>query len=63
MPSLSSFLLIGALAAQANTTKDTVRYYYEMGLLKSRQCQAGSRLYTEFHPGNPYLTHLHWKAR
>ena len=50
MPSHSSFLLIGALAAQANTTKDTVRHYYEMGLLKSRKCQAGSRLYTEFHP-------------
>ena len=50
MPSHSSFLLIGALAAQANTTKDTVRHYYEMGLLKSRKCQAGSRLYTEFYP-------------
>ena len=50
MTSHSSFLLIGALAAQANTTKDTVRHYYKMGLLKSRKCQAGSRLYTEFHP-------------
>lgn len=45
-----SFLLIGALAAQANTTKDTVRHYEELGLLKSRKRQAGSRLYTEFHP-------------
>lgn len=35
---------------QANTTKDTVRHYHNMGLLKSRKRQAGSRLYTEFHP-------------
>lgn len=46
----NSFLLIGALATQANTTKDTVRHYDELGLLKSRKRQAGSRLYTEFHP-------------
>ena len=46
----TSFLLIGALANQANTTKDTVRHYDELGLLKSRKRQAGSRLYTEFHP-------------
>lgn len=45
-----SFLLIGTLAIKANTTKDTVRHYDEMGLLKSRKRQAGSRLYTEFHP-------------
>lgn len=50
MTSDSSFLLIGALATQANTTKDTVRHYDELGLLKSRKRQAGSRLYTEFHP-------------
>ncbi|ALF60083.1 MerR family transcriptional regulator [Psychrobacter urativorans] len=46
----TSFLLIGALANQANTTKDTVRHYEQLGLLKSRKRQAGSRLYTEFHP-------------
>ncbi|MES1965474.1 MerR family transcriptional regulator [Psychrobacter sp. AH5] len=46
----TSFLLIGKLAALANTTKDTVRHYDELGLLKSRKRQAGSRLYTEFHP-------------
>ena len=45
-----SFLLIGELAAKANTTKDTVRHYEQLGLLKSRKRQAGSRLYTEFHP-------------
>lgn len=45
-----TFLLIGTLATQANTTKDTVRHYDELGLLKSRKRQAGSRLYTEFHP-------------
>ncbi len=44
------FLLIGSLAKQANTTKDTIRHYDELGLLKSRKRQAGSRLYTEFHP-------------
>ncbi len=45
----TTFLLIGKLAALANTTKDTVRHYDELGLLKSRKRQAGSRLYTEFH--------------
>lgn len=50
MISDTSFLLIGTLANQANTTKDTVRHYDELGLLKSRKRQAGSRLYTEFHP-------------
>ncbi|WP_201550638.1 MerR family transcriptional regulator [Psychrobacter sp. DD43] len=49
MTSDSSFLLIGKLASTANTTKDTVRHYDELGLLKSRKRQAGSRLYTEFH--------------
>ncbi|MGP9557914.1 MerR family transcriptional regulator [Psychrobacter sp. AOP7-A1-24] len=46
----TSFLLIGELAAKANTTKDTIRHYEQLGLLKSRKRQAGSRLYTEFHP-------------
>lgn len=46
----TSFLLIGSLATNANTTKDTVRHYDQLGLLKSRKRQAGSRLYTEFHP-------------
>ncbi len=46
----TSFLLIGKLATKANTTKDTIRHYDQLGLLKSRKRQAGSRLYTEFHP-------------
>lgn len=46
----TAFLLIGRLAAEANTTKDTIRHYDQLGLLKSRKRQAGSRLYTEFHP-------------
>lgn len=50
MTSDEAYLLIGALAGRANTTKDTVRHYDELGLLKSRQRQAGSRLYKEFHP-------------
>ena len=45
----AAFLLIGSLAKKANSTKDTVRHYDELGLLKSRKRQAGSRLYTEFH--------------
>lgn len=45
----TSFLLIGA-GSKANTTKDTVRHYEQLGLLRSRKRQAGSRLYTEFHP-------------
>ncbi|WP_131668238.1 MerR family transcriptional regulator [Psychrobacter pygoscelis] len=44
------YLLIGQLARAANTTKDTIRHYDELGLLKSRKRQAGSRLYTEYHP-------------
>lgn len=50
MASDNSFLLIGKLAKKANTTKDTVRHYDQLGLLKSRKRQAGSRLYSEFHP-------------
>ena len=46
----TDFLLIGKLATIANTTKDTIRHYDQLGLLKSRKRQAGSRLYTEFHP-------------
>lgn len=45
-----NYLLIGQLAKLAETTKDTIRHYDELGLLKSRKRQAGSRLYTEFHP-------------
>ena len=50
MPQSINYLLIGALAKQANTTKDTIRHYEALGLLKSRKRQAGSRFYTEFHP-------------
>lgn len=50
MTSHAPFLLIGTLAMRANTTKDTIRHYDKIGLLKSRKRQAGSRLYTEFHP-------------
>lgn len=44
------YLLIGELAKQANTTKDTIRHYDDMGLLKKRSRQAGSRQYAEYHP-------------
>ena len=50
MNSDSHYLLIGQLARAADTTKDTIRHYDELGLLKSRKRQAGSRLYTEYHP-------------
>ena len=50
MPHSDHYLLIGELAKQANTTKDTIRHYEQLGLLKSRKRQAGSRFYTEFHP-------------
>ena len=50
MPQSINYLLIGELAKQANTTKDTIRHYDELGLLKSRKRQAGSRFYKEFHP-------------
>ncbi|MDO5770204.1 MAG: MerR family transcriptional regulator [Psychrobacter sp.] len=45
-----NYLLIGQLAEQAGTTKDTIRHYDQMGLLKSRKRQAGSRHYSEYHP-------------
>jgi DNA-binding transcriptional MerR regulator len=44
------YLLIGELAKQAGTTKDTIRHYDQLGLLKSRKRQAGSRHYSEYHP-------------
>lgn len=44
------YLLSGQLASQADTTKDTIRHYDQLGLLKSRKRQAGSRYYTEYHP-------------
>lgn len=50
MVSKDTYLLIGQLAKQANTTKDTIRHYDQLGLLKSRKRQAGSRHYTEYHP-------------
>ncbi len=50
MISDTSYLLVGRFILQANTTKDTVCHYDEMGLLKSRKRQSGSRLYNEFHP-------------
>lgn len=45
----ADYLLIGQLVKQANTTKDTIRHYDQLGLLKSRKRQAGSRYYTEYH--------------
>jgi len=41
-------MLIGELAKQSNTTKDTIRHYDELNLLISSQRQAGSRLYKEY---------------
>ncbi len=45
-------MLIGELAKQSNTTKDTIRHYDELGLLISSQRQAGSRLYKEYSQEN-----------
>jgi len=45
-------MLIGELAKQSNTTKDTIRHYDELGLLISSQRQAGSRLYKEYSTEN-----------
>lgn len=50
MTKTTRYLLISELAKQANTTKDTIRHYDELGLLKSRKRQAGSRYYNEYHP-------------
>jgi DNA-binding transcriptional MerR regulator len=45
-------MLIGELAKQSNTTKDTIRHYDEKGLLVSHQRQAGSRHYKEYSDEN-----------
>ena len=45
-------MLIGELAKQGNTTKDTIRHYDELGLLISSSRRAGSRIYKEYSDEN-----------
>ena len=41
-------MLIGQLAKRASCSKDTIRHYRELGLLKYNQRSAGSRFYYDF---------------
>lgn len=43
-------MLIGELAKAAGVSKDTIRYYERMGLIKSTSREAGSRRYAEYDP-------------
>ena len=43
-------MLIGELAAQSGLSKDTIRFYEKMGLIKAGERRAGSRTYKEFDP-------------
>ena len=41
-------MLIGELAKNAQVTKESIRHYISLGLLKPTQANAGTRLYNEF---------------
>lgn len=41
-------MLIGQIAAQTGVTKEPVRHYVEIGLLKPTPRRAGTRLYQDF---------------
>ncbi len=41
-------MLIGQLARSVGLTKDSIRHYVEIGLLKPTPKQAGTRLYNDF---------------
>jgi MerR family transcriptional regulator, copper efflux regulator len=41
---------IGELAKKTGLSKDTIRFYTKLGLIESRDRQAGSRVYQDFSP-------------
>ncbi len=41
-------MLIGELAKNAQVTKESIRHYVSLGLLKPTQTKAGTRIYNEF---------------
>lgn len=41
-------MLIGELAQKTGLSKDTIRFYEQMGLIAASDRQAGSRIYKEF---------------
>ena len=41
-------MLIGELAQKTGLSKDTIRFYEQMGLIVASERQAGSRTYKEF---------------
>lgn len=43
-------MLIGELSAETGVSKDTIRFYEKIGLLRAGERQAGSRTYKEFSP-------------
>jgi MerR family transcriptional regulator, copper efflux regulator len=43
-------MLIGELARKSGLSKDTIRFYKEIGLIEARSREAGTRKYMEFSP-------------
>jgi MerR family transcriptional regulator, copper efflux regulator len=43
-------MLIGELAKKSGLSKDTIRFYKEIGLIEAQARQAGMRTYMEFSP-------------
>jgi MerR family transcriptional regulator, copper efflux regulator len=43
-------MLIGELAKKSGLSKDTIRFYKEIGLIEARSREAGTRKYMEFDP-------------
>ncbi|WP_366927440.1 MerR family transcriptional regulator [Martelella sp.] len=45
-------MLIGDLARLSGLSKDGIRHYEEMGIVRSLPRQAGSRVYRDYDPAN-----------
>lgn len=43
-------MLISELAKKSGLSKDTIRFYKEIGLIEAQTRQAGTRVYMEFSP-------------
>jgi MerR family transcriptional regulator, copper efflux regulator len=43
-------MLIGELSKQTGLTKDTIRFYEKLGLIRADERQAGTRIYKEYSP-------------
>ncbi|MDX2273722.1 MAG: MerR family transcriptional regulator [Cyanobacteriota bacterium] len=43
-------MLIGELSRKTGLSKDTIRFYYKMGLIEAKVRQAETRIYLDFSP-------------